>query len=46
MDSGSISTIASRHVPRLYTFTCGFDMSEVTGVEANFDELMKLIMLE
>jgi asparagine synthase (glutamine-hydrolysing) len=38
MDSGSISTIASRHVPRLYTFTCGFDMSEVTGVEANYDE--------
>lgn len=38
MDSGSISTIASKHVPRLYTFTCGFDMSEVTGIEANFDE--------
>lgn len=38
MDSGSIAVIASRHVPRLYTFTCGFDMSEVTGVEANYDE--------
>ena len=38
MDSGSITAIASRHVKRLSTFTCGFDMSEVTGVEANYDE--------
>ncbi|MBO3699766.1 asparagine synthase (glutamine-hydrolyzing) [Roseivirga sp. E12] len=38
MDSGSITAIASSHVPRLSTFTCGFDMSEVTGVEANYDE--------
>jgi len=38
IDSGSISVLASRHVPRLYTFTCGFDMSQVTGVEANYDE--------
>jgi asparagine synthase (glutamine-hydrolysing) len=38
MDSGSITGIASKHVDRLCTFTCGFDMSEVTGVEANYDE--------
>lgn len=38
MDSGSITGIASRHTDRLCTFTCGFDMSEVTGVEANYDE--------
>lgn len=38
MDSGSITAIASSHVKRLPTFTCGFDMSEVTGVEANYDE--------
>jgi len=38
MDSGSITAIASSHVKRLSTFTCGFDMSEVTGVEANYDE--------
>lgn len=38
MDSGSISVIASQKIERLYTFTCGFDMSEVTGVEANYDE--------
>jgi asparagine synthase (glutamine-hydrolysing) len=38
MDSGSITAIASKKVPRLTTFTCGFDMSEVTGVEMNYDE--------
>ena len=38
MDSGSITGIASKQVNRLTTFTCGFDMSEVTGREANFDE--------
>ena len=38
MDSGSIAAIASREVDRLATFTCGFDMNEVTGREANFDE--------
>jgi asparagine synthase (glutamine-hydrolysing) len=38
MDSGSIVAVASRNVERLTTFTCGFDMSEVTGVEANYDE--------
>jgi len=38
MDSGSITAIASRHVRRMTTFTCGFDMSEVTGVEMNYDE--------
>lgn len=38
MDSGSITGIASKQVDRLCTFTCGFDMSEVTGVEANYDE--------
>jgi len=38
MDSGSITAVASTHVDRLQTFTCGFDMSEVTGVEANYDE--------
>lgn len=38
MDSGSITAIASTQMNRLYTFTCGFDMSEVTGVEMNYDE--------
>jgi len=38
MDSGSLTAIASKHVKRLTTFTAGFDMSSVTGVEANYDE--------
>ncbi len=38
MDSGSIAVIASKHVNRLYTFTAGFEMSEVHGVEAGYDE--------
>jgi len=38
MDSGSITAVASSHLNRITTFTCGFDMSAVTGVEANFDE--------
>ncbi|MCF8356947.1 MAG: asparagine synthase (glutamine-hydrolyzing) [Melioribacteraceae bacterium] len=38
MDSGSITAIASKHVDRLTTFTAGFDMNTVTGVEANYDE--------
>jgi asparagine synthase (glutamine-hydrolysing) len=38
MDSGSLTAIATQHVKRLTTFTAGFDMSSVTGVEANYDE--------
>ena len=38
MDSGSIAAVAAKQVDRLSTFTCGFDMNEVTGREANFDE--------
>ncbi|MBW2049065.1 MAG: asparagine synthase (glutamine-hydrolyzing) [Deltaproteobacteria bacterium] len=38
LDSGSIVAVAASHIPRLATFTCGFDLSRVTGVEANYDE--------
>jgi asparagine synthase (glutamine-hydrolysing) len=38
MDSGSIASIASGELEELMTFTCGFDMSSVTGFEANYDE--------
>ena len=38
MDSGSIVAVAASQIPRLSTFTCGFDLSSVTGAEANFDE--------
>jgi asparagine synthase (glutamine-hydrolysing) len=38
MDSASIAAVASRNVPRLMTFTGGFDLSSVTGLEMVFDE--------
>lgn len=38
IDSGSIATLAMDVGPRLSTFTCGFDLSGVTGEEAYFDE--------
>jgi len=38
MDSGSIVAVASRHLPRLATFTAGFELSAADGVEKTFDE--------
>ena len=38
MDSGSIASIAGRHLPRLTTFTGGFDLSSASGLEMAFDE--------
>ena len=38
IDSGAISAIAAAQLPKLATFTVGFDMSRVSGIEANFDE--------
>lgn len=38
MDSGALVAAAAPHVARLPTFTAGFEMSEVTGIEATFDE--------
>lgn len=38
MDSGSIVAYASRLIPRLYTFTNGFDLTSVSGIESGFDE--------
>jgi asparagine synthase (glutamine-hydrolysing) len=38
MDSGSIVAVTATQIPRLSTFTCGFDLSSVTGREANYDE--------
>lgn len=38
MDSGSITSIAARHLPRLTTFTGGFDLSSASGLERGFDE--------
>ena len=38
IDSASIVGVASRHIPRLMTFTGGFDLSAVDGLELVFDE--------
>ena len=38
MDSASIAAVASRRIPRLMTFTGGFDLSSVDGIELVFDE--------
>ena len=38
VDSGSIVGIASNNIDRLNTFTAGFELSRVTGIEASFDE--------
>lgn len=38
MDSGSITAVASRNIPRLHTFTGGFDLTSASGLELAFDE--------
>jgi len=45
MDSGSITAIAGRHLPRLRTFTGGFDLSSASGLELGFDERRAAEML-
>jgi asparagine synthase (glutamine-hydrolysing) len=38
MDSGSIVSVAGRSATRLLTFTAGFDLTNVNGLEQGFDE--------
>ena len=38
MDSGSITAVAARQIPRIHTFTAGFDLSSASGLELGFDE--------
>lgn len=38
MDSGSIVSVAGRSIPRIHTFTAGFDLTHVNGIEQGFDE--------
>ncbi len=38
MDSGSIVSVAGRSIPRLLTFTGGFDLTNVNGIEQGCDE--------
>ena len=41
IDSGSITAVAAAALPRLRTFTCGFDLSSASGLELGFDERAK-----
>ena len=41
MDSGSVTALAARHIPRISTFTCGFDLNSASGLELGFDERAK-----
>lgn len=41
LDSGSITAVASREITRLKTFTCGFDLHSVSGLEVGYDEREK-----
>ena len=38
MDSGSVTALAARHLPYIRSFTCGFDLNSVSGVELGYDE--------
>jgi asparagine synthase (glutamine-hydrolysing) len=38
MDSASVVAVASKRIPRLMTFTGGFDLRSVNGLELVFDE--------
>jgi asparagine synthase (glutamine-hydrolysing) len=38
MDTGSITAIAASQLPYVKTFTCGFDLHSVSGLEIAFDE--------
>jgi len=41
MDSGTITALASRELPYIRSFTCGFDLSSASGIELGFDEREK-----
>jgi asparagine synthase (glutamine-hydrolysing) len=41
IDSGTLTALASRELPFIKTFTCGFDLSSASGIELAFDERIK-----
>ena len=45
VDSGTIASVASNKISGLHTFTCGFDMSNISGVEVNYDERKQAEMI-
>ncbi|MCC8952077.1 asparagine synthase (glutamine-hydrolyzing) [Bradyrhizobium sp. Pear77] len=38
LDSGTVTAIAARSLSYMRTFTCGFDLSSVSGMELQYDE--------
>lgn len=38
LDSGAITTCASKELPQLKTFTVGFDLNNISGIELSYDE--------
>ena len=41
MDSGTVTAIAASELPYMRTFTCGFDLHSVSGIELGMDEREK-----
>lgn len=41
MDSGSIAAVAAEKIPYIKSFTCGFDLHSVSGLEQSYDEREK-----
>lgn len=41
MDSGTITALAAKQLPYIRSFTCGFDLHSVSGIELGFDEREK-----
>ena len=41
MDYGTLTALASKKLPYIKTFTCGFDLSSASGMELTFDERTK-----
>ena len=41
IDSGTLTAIASKQLPYMKTFTCGFDLSSASGLELAYDERKK-----
>lgn len=38
MDSGTVTALAAKELPYIKSFTCGFDLHSVSGVELTYDE--------
>ncbi len=45
MDSGSVTTLASRQIKNMHSFTAGFEMDGISGTEAGYDERIEAAMM-